>query len=317
MADKTLAQMVTDGDTAALPLAYADLVEVQQGVNSKVGTVLNMVQGIQKKGVDVASAAVLVLGEGMLFHITGVTTITDIDFTDSFDGRTARLVFDGSLTLTHNAASLILPGGVNIQTIAGDSCTIVVESGDNVRVMQYERNSSQNTYPMNASIATQSPAASATTYITNSDCAIPDSHVRLRTRFVWHLMLAKTAAGTVAPSILVKIGTLGTTADATVLTFAFPGVGTAVADEADIWIDVVVTSVAQAATTIRGYMVINRRLGTTATGWLAVASTLNRVLGTPATFNGLTASLKAGLAITLGASYVVTVELVTVESDNV
>jgi hypothetical protein len=39
------------------------------------------------KGADVASAATLSLGAGGYFHVTGTTTITDIDFAAPANGR--------------------------------------------------------------------------------------------------------------------------------------------------------------------------------------------------------------------------------------
>lgn len=93
-----------------------------------------------EKGADVASAGTLVLGDdGNFFHITGTTTITDIDFTTAKDGRMAVLEFDGALTLTHNGTTLNLPGGKDIVTAAGDRATIVQDSGDNIHVVAYQR----------------------------------------------------------------------------------------------------------------------------------------------------------------------------------
>lgn len=91
------------------------------------------------KGADVASASTVALGAGNFFHITGTTTITDIDFTDAYNGRWAILEFDGILTLTHNATTLVLPGGASITTAAGDTCMIVQDSSDNVHVVAYQR----------------------------------------------------------------------------------------------------------------------------------------------------------------------------------
>jgi hypothetical protein len=50
----------------------------------------------------------------------------------------------GSLTLTHNATSLILPTGANIQTAAGDTCLVVGLSTGNVAVFFYQRAAGSN-----------------------------------------------------------------------------------------------------------------------------------------------------------------------------
>lgn len=90
------------------------------------------------KGTAVASAATIALGEGAFFHITGTVTITDIDFTNAYDGRWAILEFDGALTLTHNGTTLTLPGARSITTAAGDRALIVQDSSDNVHVLFYQ-----------------------------------------------------------------------------------------------------------------------------------------------------------------------------------
>lgn len=89
------------------------------------------------KGSDVASAGTVTLGDGSYFHITGTTTITDIDFAKPWDGRMAVLIFDGALTLTHNGTTLQLPGGANITTAAGDRAIITQDANDNVIVVDY------------------------------------------------------------------------------------------------------------------------------------------------------------------------------------
>jgi hypothetical protein len=75
------------------------------------------------KGSDVASASTIDLSAagGDFVDVTGTTTITAISSEATGVMRLAR--FTGALTLTHNATSLILPGGNNIVTQAGDRAT--------------------------------------------------------------------------------------------------------------------------------------------------------------------------------------------------
>ena len=108
-------------------------------VNNAMREIMAELATSEAKGSNVASAATVALGTGRFFHITGTTTITDIDFTDAVDGRWAVLEFDGALTLTHNATTLTLPGGANITTAAGDRAYIVQDSSDNVHVLFYQR----------------------------------------------------------------------------------------------------------------------------------------------------------------------------------
>lgn len=81
-------------------------------------------------GTAIASAATTTLGSsssGDTIHITGTTTITS--FGASVTGVKKTLIFDASLTLTHNGTSLILPASTNIVTSAGDSADFVCENG--------------------------------------------------------------------------------------------------------------------------------------------------------------------------------------------
>jgi hypothetical protein len=47
--------------------------------------------------------------------------------------------FTGVLTLTHNAASLVLPGAANIATAAGDTAIVTSDASGNFRVRHYAR----------------------------------------------------------------------------------------------------------------------------------------------------------------------------------
>ena len=78
----------------------------------------------QGQPANLASAATTDIGaqNTVLLNITGTTTITS--FGTNYNGP-RYLRFDGVLTLTHNATTLILPGGVNITTAAGDSAIVV------------------------------------------------------------------------------------------------------------------------------------------------------------------------------------------------
>lgn len=84
---------------------------------------------IDSKGANIASATALpVLAPGT-FDVTGVTTITSINSIGI--GSVIHLQFDGALTFTHHATNLILPGGFDITTQAGDICTLMeYASGD-------------------------------------------------------------------------------------------------------------------------------------------------------------------------------------------
>lgn len=115
----------------------ASTTEVLTGTDSSKSVTPDALAALWEKGSDVASASTVSLGEGGYFHITGTTTITDIDFATAKDGRAAWVVFDGALTLTHNATTLKLPGGANITTAAGDRALFVQDASDNVICLCY------------------------------------------------------------------------------------------------------------------------------------------------------------------------------------
>src|SRR5262245_45564453 len=91
---------------------------------------------LNTQSVQVASAATTDIGaiNGSMIEITGTTTITSLG-TSTHKLRIVR--FSGVLTLTHNATTLILPGGANITTAAGATATFVSDSSGNWRCWSY------------------------------------------------------------------------------------------------------------------------------------------------------------------------------------
>lgn len=73
-----------------------------------------------------------------IINVTGTTTISSLG-TSLPTGQTKVLVFSGSLTLTYNATSLILPSGASITTAAGDTAIVTSLGSGNYRVVSYSR----------------------------------------------------------------------------------------------------------------------------------------------------------------------------------
>lgn len=117
----------------------ASTTEQLTGTETAKASTPDSVAALWEQGSDVASAGTVSLGEGGYFVITGTTTITDIDFATDKAGRKAWVKFAGSLTLTHNASTLILPTAGNITTAAGDTACFVSEGSDAVRCVSYQR----------------------------------------------------------------------------------------------------------------------------------------------------------------------------------
>jgi hypothetical protein len=89
--------------------------------------------------VDLASATTTDLGAqtSTNLRITGTTTITGFGTVAS--GTVRNLRFADALTLTHNGTSLILPGGANVTTAAGDTATAVSLGSGNWVVTAFQR----------------------------------------------------------------------------------------------------------------------------------------------------------------------------------
>ena len=165
--------------------------------------------------------------------------------------------------------------------------------------------------PGNQSVASQSPAAAATTYLTNSNIAIPASGLRAGTVLRWRFPVTKTAAGTAAKSLLFKLGTAGAVGDATIITFALP-VGTGVVDTGFIEIEVTIRGPLGASCIAQGYLWMSHNLATT--GLINVQETT--VIVTSGTFTSSTANLIAGLAFTAGVAEAWTFPQIIAESLN-
>ena len=98
---------------------------------------IDYVDKIWTQGTAVASAGTVTFGEYGYVQITGTTTITALAFSSDRAGKVIVVNFAGALTLTHNATSLILPGGASITTAAGDRAAFVSEGSGNFRCLWY------------------------------------------------------------------------------------------------------------------------------------------------------------------------------------
>lgn len=114
------------------------------------------------KGTTIASATTTDLNTatGDYVTISGTTTITALGTCSA--GIQIRCLFSGALTLTHNATSLILPGGANITTAAGDSALFISEGSGNWRCVDYRVAVNTPSSGGNSSIAGTYTAANAT-----------------------------------------------------------------------------------------------------------------------------------------------------------
>ncbi len=134
----TLASNAPAGNTAVGTGLAPNLQQIQATVRQDLAT----------KGADIASAATTDLGAvaGLMHDITGTTTITSFGTVSA--GIWKIVKFEGALTLTHNATSLILPGGANISTADGDIGVFISEGAGNWRCVSYSRVSGSSVVPI-------------------------------------------------------------------------------------------------------------------------------------------------------------------------
>lgn len=119
------------------------------------GTQFELINGSLKvlgKQVSISSATTTDLGTALTNNIliTGTTTITSFGSTAQIDFPIYFLKFNGALTLTYNASSLILPGTVNIVTATNDIALALYLGSGNWQIISYQRANStpfSNTLP--------------------------------------------------------------------------------------------------------------------------------------------------------------------------
>ncbi|MDO8931479.1 MAG: hypothetical protein Q7U97_03715 [Rhodocyclaceae bacterium] len=123
------ANMLIDGTASGNTIALAanDIVGVEAVTTTQFRLRITRYDGsspIDGAEEVLASAATVNIGAASSrnVNITGTTAITAFDNVRAGVVRVVR--FAGALTLTHNAASLILPGAANIATAAGDCAEV-------------------------------------------------------------------------------------------------------------------------------------------------------------------------------------------------
>lgn len=121
-----------DGDLSAHITNYGALA----GLTNKPNARANL--GVEAAEADVASATTTDIGAAASqnVRITGTASISSFGTVAAGTVRRCRMA--GALTLTHNATSLILPGGANIVTVAGDCFEAISLGSGNWVVRDYQ-----------------------------------------------------------------------------------------------------------------------------------------------------------------------------------
>jgi hypothetical protein len=129
------------------------------------GGTLTGVLGLAK-GADIVSEAALFTTagfptDGNYLDVTGTTTITSL-LTSGHIGTVVKLHFGASLTLTYDAADLVLPGGVNITTASGDEAEFVEYATGDWICTNYSRASGNPVVLQSASLTAEGGVELAT-----------------------------------------------------------------------------------------------------------------------------------------------------------
>lgn len=109
--------------------AWITLFTLASGVANKATANTFLAAQNFAKGANVASAATTNIWatDGNLIHVTGTTGITSLGTAEQA-GASRTVMFDGVVTLTHNASTLVLPGGSNYTTSANEVIEFIADT---------------------------------------------------------------------------------------------------------------------------------------------------------------------------------------------
>ena len=185
------------------------------------------------KGSDIASASALNLPEaGTYFDVTGTTAITSIESRPA--GFEVTLQFDAQVKVTHNASSLILAGGADYYTTAGDVIVFVSEGSGNWREVSRSRDGAAIAGPLVP--GTDGPYGYSTqAFSSNTTARVSRIHLD-RPKLVSTVSFNATAvgaSGTIAFAIFSEDGQTRYINDAT---GTISGTGIVTKDVTDTWL---------------------------------------------------------------------------------
>lgn len=141
VATQFLTSIADDGSSVLAQPAFTDISGTLGIAAGGTGatTAIAAKDALTTKSTDIASATTtnLAAATGEYANITGTTTITGFGTVTA--GALRVLQFNGALTLTYNATSMILPGGGDILTVAGDVGSFRSLGSGNWKCIQYTR----------------------------------------------------------------------------------------------------------------------------------------------------------------------------------
>jgi hypothetical protein len=168
----------------------------------------------------------------------------------------------------------------------------------------------------NASTSTVSAGYATDTYLAGSAISLPTTGIwQVGTILKWQFDMTKTALGSAAATIIIRMGTLGTTGDAAIATLTW-GAGTAAADTGIFDVTVVFRTIGAGTSAVIAPMArCTHHLA--ATGLISTGASGTGVLvpGASSGFNSTISSV-AGLSFNGGASFSGTNTFVFADADK-
>lgn len=293
--------VVAEGPAGNKTLVGASAAQVTTGTTSTVTITFPTTPGASKfYALRKATAPTAGATESILVGSVDATGAAGVPYTTLVDTGAALASF--TVPSRNATADLLLDGRIQMGSSSTNNSLLM---SDTTGIATWK------VKPYNASSAAQSPAANATTYLTNSNITLVGTPLAVGSTIKWKLYFTKTGAGTAAKSILIKVGTAGTTADATAVTLALP-TGTAVADTGYAEVLFTVRGPLGATASVVGSTVATHNLQTTGLFTLP-----NPVVTGTGTINTTTNNLIIGLAFTSGASEAWTFVQVSAEAENI
>lgn len=175
---------ISEGAVDSL-LNSASVTEQLSGTATDKSSTPDSVAGLWNRGDNITPSGgtvTLPAGGGGVFNIAAGNFSA---ISTAVGGRTLIFVFGGSSTITHHATSMILPGGANLTSEAGDCACFVNEaatdaSGTNWRCVWYQRDSTTLAPPVNyaATQAEQETGSSNLRWVTPGRQHFHDSAVK-------------------------------------------------------------------------------------------------------------------------------------------
>lgn len=167
----------------------------------------------------------------------------------------------------------------------------------------------------NQSVSTPVAGFAVDTYLVGSSIVVPNGFFRIGSLYKLTFDLTKTGAGTATLVLTIRIGILGTVADAAILVLTFAA-GTAAIDTGLVEVLVLFRSVGSGVlAVVQGIAKIDHHLA--ATGLISTgAAGTGIIIGTSAGFDSTIANVIIGTSVNGGLAFAGTVTLVRAELVN-